>query len=55
MMVEFIKKDIQPYIYSYNELKIATQDFHPSNKVGEGGFGIVYKVNFLDKLFKSLK
>lgn len=29
---------------SYNELKIATDDFHPANKIGRGGFGIVYKV-----------
>lgn len=29
---------------SYNELKTATHDFHPANKIGRGGFGIVYKV-----------
>nr|GMC93931.1 putative serine/threonine-protein kinase [Ipomoea batatas] len=23
----------------------ATQHFHPSNKIGGGGFGVVYKVN----------
>lgn len=31
-------------IYTFNELKIATADFSPANKVGEGGFGSVYKV-----------
>uniref|UniRef100_A0A803LHQ1 non-specific serine/threonine protein kinase n=1 Tax=Chenopodium quinoa TaxID=63459 RepID=A0A803LHQ1_CHEQI len=29
--------------YSYAELKSATGDFDPSNKLGEGGFGSVYK------------
>lgn len=31
-------------IFSYNELRIATQNFSSSNKVGQGGFGTVYKV-----------
>jgi hypothetical protein len=35
---------VQPTLYSYNQLKIATQDFHPDNKLGESGFGVVYKV-----------
>ncbi|KAK6149494.1 hypothetical protein DH2020_017019 [Rehmannia glutinosa] len=30
-------------LYSYKELKIATNDFSPANKIGEGGFGSVYK------------
>ncbi|GFQ00308.1 probable leucine-rich repeat receptor-like serine/threonine-protein kinase at3g14840 [Phtheirospermum japonicum] len=29
--------------YSYKELKIATDDFSPTNKIGEGGFGSVFK------------
>ncbi|KAL9255177.1 Cold-responsive protein kinase 1-like protein [Drosera capensis] len=29
--------------FSYNELKLATDDFHLSNKIGRGGFGTVYK------------
>lgn len=28
----------------YKELKNATDDFSPANKIGEGGFGSVYKV-----------
>lgn len=35
-------------VFSYNELKVATQGF--KNKIGEGGFGSVYKVN-LDYIF----
>lgn len=30
--------------FKYKELKVATNDFHPSNKIGEGGFGSVFKV-----------
>ncbi|KAM1485242.1 hypothetical protein ACFXTO_037197 [Malus domestica] len=29
--------------FSYNELRSATDNFHPSNKIGRGGFGTVYK------------
>lgn len=36
--------DIRPYTFSYSELRGATQDFNPSNKLGEGGFGPVFKV-----------
>ncbi|URD75062.1 LRR receptor-like serine threonine-protein kinase [Musa troglodytarum] len=30
-------------LFSYIELKSATDNFHPSNKIGRGGFGTVYK------------
>nr|XP_043621640.1 cold-responsive protein kinase 1 [Erigeron canadensis] len=30
-------------LYTYRELKIATEDFSPANKIGEGGFGPVYR------------
>lgn len=33
-------------IYSYNELRDATNNFNSSNKIGQGGFGSVYKVSF---------
>ncbi|KAK6943114.1 Serine-threonine/tyrosine-protein kinase, catalytic domain [Dillenia turbinata] len=29
--------------YSYHALRSATADFHPSNKIGGGGFGVVYR------------
>ncbi|KAL7612871.1 hypothetical protein Lser_V15G06979 [Lactuca serriola] len=32
-----------PMAYSYNDLKRATKDFKEDNKLGEGGFGDVYK------------
>lgn len=30
--------------FSFENLVTATNKFHPSNKLGEGGFGPVYKV-----------
>jgi hypothetical protein len=30
--------------FSYNSLRSATGDFHPSSKIGGGGYGVVYKV-----------
>uniref|UniRef100_M4EPU2 non-specific serine/threonine protein kinase n=1 Tax=Brassica campestris TaxID=3711 RepID=M4EPU2_BRACM len=40
---ELLSMDVKPYTFTYSELKSATQDFDPSNKLGEGGFGPVYK------------
>ncbi|KAK3428394.1 hypothetical protein EUGRSUZ_F04430 [Eucalyptus grandis] len=40
---EFLGTDARPYTFSYAELKAATDDFNPNNKLGEGGFGPVFK------------
>lgn len=42
---ELLGIDIGPLTFSYSELKSATNDFSPENKLGEGGFGPVYKVS----------
>ncbi|XP_043702081.1 probable LRR receptor-like serine/threonine-protein kinase At1g56140 isoform X2 [Telopea speciosissima] len=40
---EFLGIVSRPNTFSYAELKTATEDFNPANKLGEGGFGPVYK------------
>ncbi|RDY01892.1 putative LRR receptor-like serine/threonine-protein kinase, partial [Mucuna pruriens] len=40
---ELLGIDTKPYTFSYSELKNATNDFSLENKLGEGGFGPVYK------------
>jgi hypothetical protein len=32
-------------LYNFEKLAIATNNFHESNKLGQGGFGPVYKVH----------
>ncbi len=43
---EFARQQVQPTLYSYNVLRAATREFHDDNKLGEGAFGVVYKVNW---------
>jgi len=52
---ELAKQEVKPRIYSYNELRIATRDFHPDNKLGEGGFGVVYKGTLVDNTHVAVK
>ncbi|XP_042403693.1 probable LRR receptor-like serine/threonine-protein kinase At1g56140 isoform X2 [Zingiber officinale] len=35
--------DVKPFVFSYAELRAATEDFSSSNILGEGGFGLVFK------------
>ncbi|KAI4323156.1 hypothetical protein L6164_022785 [Bauhinia variegata] len=42
-------------LYSYKELSIATEDFSPANKIGEGGFGSVYKGRLKDGKIAAIK
>ena len=34
----------KPTIFPYGVLKVSTKNFDPNNKLGEGGFGSVFKV-----------
>ncbi|PPR92581.1 hypothetical protein GOBAR_AA28084 [Gossypium barbadense] len=45
----------RPNTFSYSELKAATEDFNPSNKLGEGGFGPVYKGTLSDGKVVAVK
>ncbi|XP_020223529.1 cold-responsive protein kinase 1 [Cajanus cajan] len=42
-------------IYTYKELRNATEDFSPVNKIGEGGFGSVYKGRLKDGKVAAIK
>lgn len=48
--VEF--KDLA--LYKFKELEVATSNFSVINKLGEGGFGPVYKVMVLSRLTSLL-
>ncbi|KAG0622545.1 hypothetical protein M758_3G105400 [Ceratodon purpureus] len=41
--LEIQRFQVQPNLFSYAELKAATRSFNPDNKLGEGGYGVVYK------------
>ncbi|GLT51792.1 hypothetical protein SLA2020_251760 [Shorea laevis] len=45
----------RPNTFSYAELRAATDDFGPSNKLGEGGFGPVYKGKLSDGRVVAVK
>lgn len=40
--------DVKPTIYTYRELQNATRNFDESMKLGQGGYGAVYKVGTID-------
>ncbi|KAI4333360.1 hypothetical protein L6164_018185 [Bauhinia variegata] len=42
-------------LYTYKALRIATEDFSPANKIGEGGFGSVYKGRLKDGKIAAIK
>ncbi|XP_058186906.1 probable LRR receptor-like serine/threonine-protein kinase At1g56140 isoform X2 [Rhododendron vialii] len=52
---ELLGIDARPYTFSYAELKAATADFNPANKLGEGGFGPVYKGTLNDSRVIAVK
>ena len=46
-LAELLEMAPRPNTFSYAELRSATDDFSPSNKLGEGGFGPVFKVKYI--------
>ncbi|KAI4371787.1 hypothetical protein MLD38_010096 [Melastoma candidum] len=47
--------DLQTGIFSLKQIKAATNDFDPVNKIGEGGFGPVYKGQLYDGTIIAVK
>ncbi|KAK4594658.1 hypothetical protein RGQ29_018376, partial [Quercus rubra] len=52
---ELLGIDAKTFTFSYAELKTATEDFSPDNKLGEGGFGPVYKGTLNDGRLIAVK
>ncbi|GAU32796.1 hypothetical protein TSUD_152450 [Trifolium subterraneum] len=52
---ELLGIDTMPNTFSYYELKNATSDFNRDNKLGEGGFGPVYKGTLNDGRIVAVK
>ncbi|KAH9536320.1 hypothetical protein CY35_17G101100 [Sphagnum magellanicum] len=52
---EFARQQVQPTLYSYNVLRVATRDFHHDNELGKGGFGVVYKGILVDGTELAIK
>jgi hypothetical protein len=44
-IAELLGIDVRTFTFSYAELKTATEEFSPANKLGEGGLGPVFKVS----------
>ncbi|RXH99044.1 hypothetical protein DVH24_011369 [Malus domestica] len=47
--------DLQTGFFKFKQLKAATNNFDAANKLGEGGFGVVYKGELLDGTFIAVK
>ena len=44
---DFKNLDFQISSFSLRQIKVATNNFDPANKIGEGGFGPVHKVSII--------
>lgn len=51
ILAELKGMELQTWQFSLKCIKAATNNFDPSNKIGEGGFGPVYKVKYALKRF----
>ncbi|KAK4589483.1 hypothetical protein RGQ29_020168 [Quercus rubra] len=47
--------DLQTGFFTYRQIKVATNNFSAANKIGEGGFGSVYKGILLDGTVIAVK
>ncbi|KAF2302939.1 hypothetical protein GH714_011404 [Hevea brasiliensis] len=47
--------DLQTGIFTFRQIKAATNNFDPANKIGQGGFGSVYKGTLSDGTIVAVK
>ncbi|KAI5076645.1 hypothetical protein GOP47_0008710 [Adiantum capillus-veneris] len=47
--------EVKPQIFTFNQIRIATEDFHEKNKLGQGGSGSVYKGALADGTMVAIK
>ncbi|XP_048230029.1 probable leucine-rich repeat receptor-like serine/threonine-protein kinase At3g14840 isoform X3 [Ricinus communis] len=52
---ELVGLDLQTGMFTFRQIKAATNDFDPANKIGEGGFGPVYKGILSDGTIVAVK
>ncbi|CAM6080063.1 unnamed protein product [Sphagnum tenellum] len=52
---EIAKLEVQPILYTYNELRAITNNFNDDNELGKGSFGVVYKGTFPDGRHVAVK
>ncbi|KAM1461831.1 hypothetical protein ACFXTO_046961 [Malus domestica] len=52
---EFKDLDLQTGLYTLRQIKAATKNFDAANKLGEGGFGVVYKGELSDGTVIAVK
>ena len=44
-LIELRGLELQTGFFTYRKIKPATNNFNAANKIGEGGFGSIYKVS----------
>ncbi|KAJ9168724.1 hypothetical protein P3X46_020217 [Hevea brasiliensis] len=52
---ELLGLDLQTGIFTFRQIKAATNNFDPANKIGRGGFGSVYKGTLSDGTIVAVK
>ena len=48
-------EDLEVPFFSLDSLATATNNFPSNNKLGEGGFGLVYRVNLYNNFIKTIE
>ncbi|XP_055961744.1 probable leucine-rich repeat receptor-like serine/threonine-protein kinase At3g14840 isoform X2 [Mercurialis annua] len=52
---ELLGLDLQTGVFTFRQIKAATNNFDPANKIGQGGFGAVYKGTLSDGTIVAVK